>query len=76
MALMVLVHDIGCVCFDFAAMERNNLMRLAHTIPFTPVSLLGELHYTVYTLICVFTLCSNHVTVVFFSIGLASGLEF
>uniref|UniRef100_A0A8C4DQL3 non-specific serine/threonine protein kinase n=1 Tax=Dicentrarchus labrax TaxID=13489 RepID=A0A8C4DQL3_DICLA len=24
------------------AMERNNLMRLAHTIPFTPVSILGE----------------------------------
>lgn len=24
------------------AMERNNLMRLAHSIPFTPVSLLGK----------------------------------
>ena len=24
------------------AMERNNLMRLAHTIPFTPVSIMGK----------------------------------
>lgn len=26
----------------FAAVERNNLMRLAQTIPFTPVQLFGE----------------------------------
>ncbi|XP_063753308.1 transient receptor potential cation channel subfamily M member 6 isoform X2 [Eleginops maclovinus] len=26
----------------YSAMERNNLMRLAHTIPFTPVSILGK----------------------------------
>uniref|UniRef100_A0A4W4HKJ4 non-specific serine/threonine protein kinase n=1 Tax=Electrophorus electricus TaxID=8005 RepID=A0A4W4HKJ4_ELEEL len=32
------------------AMERNNLMRLAHTIPFTPVSLLGGDEVCVYTL--------------------------
>uniref|UniRef100_A0A665US06 non-specific serine/threonine protein kinase n=1 Tax=Echeneis naucrates TaxID=173247 RepID=A0A665US06_ECHNA len=32
---------LTCVCV-FTAMERNNLMRLAHDIPFTPVSILGE----------------------------------
>ncbi|KAK3514501.1 hypothetical protein QTP70_018664, partial [Hemibagrus guttatus] len=31
-------------------MERNNLMRLAHTIPFTPVSMLGGEEVYVYTL--------------------------
>uniref|UniRef100_A0A3Q1BGJ8 non-specific serine/threonine protein kinase n=1 Tax=Amphiprion ocellaris TaxID=80972 RepID=A0A3Q1BGJ8_AMPOC len=31
------------------SMERNNLMRLAHTIPFTPVSILGE-QVSVYSL--------------------------
>uniref|UniRef100_A0A8D3C3U5 non-specific serine/threonine protein kinase n=1 Tax=Scophthalmus maximus TaxID=52904 RepID=A0A8D3C3U5_SCOMX len=30
---------VSCV---FTAMERNNLMRLAHDIPFTPVSIFGE----------------------------------
>ncbi|XP_030647683.1 transient receptor potential cation channel subfamily M member 6 [Chanos chanos] len=34
----------------YSAMERNNLMRLAHTIPFTPVSLLGGEVVTIYTL--------------------------
>ncbi|XP_026883700.2 transient receptor potential cation channel subfamily M member 6 isoform X3 [Electrophorus electricus] len=34
----------------YSAMERNNLMRLAHTIPFTPVSLLGGDEVCVYTL--------------------------
>ena len=28
----------------FAAIERNNLMRLSQTIPFTPVQLFGECH--------------------------------
>ncbi|XP_062874411.1 transient receptor potential cation channel subfamily M member 6 [Trichomycterus rosablanca] len=34
----------------YSAMERNNLMRLAHTIPFTPVSLLGGEEVCIYTL--------------------------
>ncbi|KAI4877087.1 hypothetical protein NFI96_031419, partial [Prochilodus magdalenae] len=34
----------------YSAMERNNLMRLAHTIPFTPVSFLGGEEVCVYTL--------------------------
>lgn len=34
----------------YSAMERNNLMRLAHTIPFTPVSILGGEEVSVYTL--------------------------
>ncbi|XP_053336833.1 transient receptor potential cation channel subfamily M member 6 isoform X1 [Clarias gariepinus] len=34
----------------YSAMERNNLMRLAHTIPFTPVSLLGGEEVYVYNL--------------------------
>ncbi|XP_058231170.1 transient receptor potential cation channel subfamily M member 6 isoform X2 [Hemibagrus wyckioides] len=34
----------------YSAMERNNLMRLAHTIPFTPVSMLGGEEVYVYTL--------------------------
>jgi len=29
----------------FAAVERNNLMRLAQTIPFTPVQLFGEYQF-------------------------------
>uniref|UniRef100_A0A8C2PVS2 non-specific serine/threonine protein kinase n=1 Tax=Cyprinus carpio TaxID=7962 RepID=A0A8C2PVS2_CYPCA len=32
------------------AMERNNLMRLAHSIPFTPLSLLGGVEVCIYTL--------------------------
>uniref|UniRef100_A0AAR2LE08 non-specific serine/threonine protein kinase n=1 Tax=Pygocentrus nattereri TaxID=42514 RepID=A0AAR2LE08_PYGNA len=42
-------HTVTGVGFVFLAMERNNLMRLAHTIPFTPVSLLGE-EVCIYTL--------------------------
>ncbi|KAF5890124.1 transient receptor potential cation channel subfamily M member 6-like isoform X1 [Clarias magur] len=34
----------------YSAMERNNLMRLAHTIPFTPVSLLGGEEVYIYNL--------------------------
>ncbi|XP_072520760.1 transient receptor potential cation channel subfamily M member 6 [Salminus brasiliensis] len=34
----------------YSAVERNNLMRLAHTIPFTPVSLLGGEEVCIYTL--------------------------
>ncbi|XP_076125651.1 transient receptor potential cation channel subfamily M member 6 [Alosa pseudoharengus] len=34
----------------YSAMERNNLMRLAHTIPFTPVSLMAGEEVSVYTL--------------------------
>ncbi|KAM9858169.1 transient receptor potential cation channel subfamily M member 6 [Aulostomus maculatus] len=34
----------------YSAMERNNLMRLAHTIPFTPVSILGGEEVSVYSL--------------------------
>ncbi|XP_078026969.1 transient receptor potential cation channel subfamily M member 6 isoform X4 [Epinephelus lanceolatus] len=34
----------------YSAMERNNLMRLAHTIPFTPVSLLGGEEVSIYSL--------------------------
>lgn len=46
-------------------------MRLAHTIPFTPVSLLGELHDTVYPRKCTDLLLdfiSYHSTVVFFNL--------
>uniref|UniRef100_A0A1A7W9D3 Transient receptor potential cation channel, subfamily M, member 6 n=1 Tax=Iconisemion striatum TaxID=60296 RepID=A0A1A7W9D3_9TELE len=34
----------------FSAMERNNLMRLAHTIPFPPVSVFGGEEVSVYSL--------------------------
>ncbi|KAM9810986.1 transient receptor potential cation channel subfamily M member 6 [Neosynchiropus ocellatus] len=34
----------------YSAMERNNLMRLAHSIPFTPVSPMGGEEVSVYTL--------------------------
>ncbi|KAM4578723.1 transient receptor potential cation channel subfamily M member 6 [Fundulus diaphanus] len=34
----------------FSAMERNNLMRLAHSIPFTPVSVLGGEEVSVFSL--------------------------
>ncbi|KAG7490468.1 transient receptor potential cation channel subfamily M member 7-like isoform X1 [Solea senegalensis] len=34
----------------YSAVERNNLMRLAHTIPFTPVSILGGEEVSVYSL--------------------------
>lgn len=30
------------MCLCVTAVERNNLMRLAHTIPFTPVSIMGN----------------------------------
>ncbi|KAM7018494.1 transient receptor potential cation channel subfamily M member 6 isoform 2-T2 [Tautogolabrus adspersus] len=34
----------------YSAMEKNNLMRLAHTIPFTPVSILGGEEVSIYSL--------------------------
>ncbi|KAM3610879.1 uncharacterized protein V6R79_009997 [Siganus canaliculatus] len=34
----------------YSAVERNNLMRLAHTIPFTPVSILGGEEVSIYSL--------------------------
>ncbi|XP_026198545.1 transient receptor potential cation channel subfamily M member 6 isoform X2 [Anabas testudineus] len=34
----------------YSAMERNNLMRLAHNIPFTPVSIMGGEEVSVYSL--------------------------
>ncbi|XP_038558702.1 transient receptor potential cation channel subfamily M member 6 isoform X1 [Micropterus salmoides] len=34
----------------YSAMERNNLMRLAHTIPFTPVSIMGGEEVSIYSL--------------------------
>nr|XP_057925954.1 transient receptor potential cation channel subfamily M member 6 isoform X2 [Doryrhamphus excisus] len=34
----------------YSAMERNNLMRLAHSIPFTPVSILGGEEVSIYSL--------------------------
>ncbi|XP_061672748.1 transient receptor potential cation channel subfamily M member 6 isoform X2 [Syngnathoides biaculeatus] len=34
----------------YSAVERNNLMRLAHTIPFTPVSILGAEEVSIYCL--------------------------
>ncbi|XP_056601424.1 transient receptor potential cation channel subfamily M member 6 [Triplophysa dalaica] len=42
-----LTEDLGQ---HYSAMERNNLMRLAHSIPFTPVSLLGGDEVCIYTL--------------------------
>uniref|UniRef100_A0A671NUK1 non-specific serine/threonine protein kinase n=1 Tax=Sinocyclocheilus anshuiensis TaxID=1608454 RepID=A0A671NUK1_9TELE len=41
---------VSGVFFFLSAMERNNLMRLAHSIPFTPVSLLGGVEVCIYTL--------------------------
>uniref|UniRef100_A0A7N6APG4 non-specific serine/threonine protein kinase n=1 Tax=Anabas testudineus TaxID=64144 RepID=A0A7N6APG4_ANATE len=41
--------SLGCVCL-LTAMERNNLMRLAHNIPFTPVSIMGGEEVSVYSL--------------------------
>ncbi|XP_061624591.1 transient receptor potential cation channel subfamily M member 6 isoform X4 [Phyllopteryx taeniolatus] len=38
------------LCPHYSAMERNNLMRLAHTIPFTPVSILGGEEVSIYCL--------------------------
>ncbi|TMS03286.1 Transient receptor potential cation channel subfamily M member 6 [Larimichthys crocea] len=34
----------------YSAMERNNLMRLAHNIPFTPVSIMGGEEVSIYSL--------------------------
>uniref|UniRef100_UPI0037E96C00 transient receptor potential cation channel subfamily M member 6 n=1 Tax=Semicossyphus pulcher TaxID=241346 RepID=UPI0037E96C00 len=34
----------------YSAMEKNNLMRLAHTIPFTPVSIMGGEEVSIYSL--------------------------
>ncbi|XP_073321519.1 transient receptor potential cation channel subfamily M member 6 [Pagrus major] len=34
----------------YSAVERNNLMRLAHTIPFTPVSIMGGEEVSIYSL--------------------------
>ncbi|XP_061762773.1 transient receptor potential cation channel subfamily M member 6 isoform X2 [Nerophis ophidion] len=34
----------------YSAMERNNLMRLAHNIPFTPISILGGEEVSIYSL--------------------------
>uniref|UniRef100_A0A672JL72 non-specific serine/threonine protein kinase n=1 Tax=Salarias fasciatus TaxID=181472 RepID=A0A672JL72_SALFA len=45
-----LAHVLEHVSSVATAMERNNLMRLAHTIPFTPVSLLGGEVVSVYLL--------------------------
>ncbi|XP_073696374.1 transient receptor potential cation channel subfamily M member 6 [Garra rufa] len=42
-----LTEDLGQ---HFSAMERNNLMRLAYSIPFTPVSLMGGVEVCIYTL--------------------------
>ncbi|KAI7813574.1 transient receptor potential melastatin 6, partial [Triplophysa rosa] len=42
-----LTEDLGQ---HYSAMERNNLMRLAHSIPFTPVSLLGGDEVCIYML--------------------------
>lgn len=36
------LFSIVVISMLFAAVERNNLMRLAQTIPFTPVQLFGE----------------------------------
>uniref|UniRef100_A0A3B5MBF8 non-specific serine/threonine protein kinase n=1 Tax=Xiphophorus couchianus TaxID=32473 RepID=A0A3B5MBF8_9TELE len=41
--LMSRVITLSCIrILQVISMERNNLMRLAHSIPFTPVSILGE----------------------------------
>uniref|UniRef100_A0A671KP72 Transient receptor potential cation channel subfamily M member 6-like n=1 Tax=Sinocyclocheilus anshuiensis TaxID=1608454 RepID=A0A671KP72_9TELE len=43
-------YDGSLLVIFLSAMERNNLMRLAHSIPFTPVSLLGGVEVCIYTL--------------------------
>lgn len=50
--------QLACYLFNmevkfvlFAAVERNNLMRLAQTIPFTPVQLFGEYQFPGYVLL-------------------------
>ncbi|XP_034547988.1 transient receptor potential cation channel subfamily M member 6 isoform X2 [Notolabrus celidotus] len=50
--------EVKCLSFQstdnlyphYSAMEKNNLMRLAHTIPFTPVSILGGEEVSIYSL--------------------------
>ncbi|XP_050965495.1 transient receptor potential cation channel subfamily M member 6 isoform X1 [Labeo rohita] len=42
-----LTEDLGQ---HYSAMERNNLMRLAHSIPFTPLSLMGGVEVCIYSL--------------------------
>lgn len=51
----VFESQLACYLFNiavkfvlFAAVERNNLMRLAQTIPFTPVQLFGEYQFPGY----------------------------
>uniref|UniRef100_A0A3B4VHT4 non-specific serine/threonine protein kinase n=1 Tax=Seriola dumerili TaxID=41447 RepID=A0A3B4VHT4_SERDU len=43
-------NNVDCCVCVLTAMERNNLMRLAHTIPFTPVSILGGEEVSIYSL--------------------------
>ncbi|XP_077376929.1 transient receptor potential cation channel subfamily M member 6 isoform X2 [Festucalex cinctus] len=43
-------HSTDMLYPHYSAMERNNLMRLAHTIPFTPVSILGGEEVSIYSL--------------------------
>ena len=38
--------------FLFAAIERNNLMRLSQTIPFTPIQLFGECVISTFLRLC------------------------
>uniref|UniRef100_A0A671VZ01 non-specific serine/threonine protein kinase n=1 Tax=Sparus aurata TaxID=8175 RepID=A0A671VZ01_SPAAU len=42
--------ELACLSSTQAAVERNNLMRLAHTIPFTPVSIMGGELVSIYSL--------------------------
>uniref|UniRef100_A0A3B4XSD8 non-specific serine/threonine protein kinase n=1 Tax=Seriola lalandi dorsalis TaxID=1841481 RepID=A0A3B4XSD8_SERLL len=46
----ILPNNVDCCVCVLTAMERNNLMRLAHTIPFTPVSILGGEEVSIYSL--------------------------
>uniref|UniRef100_A0A8D3E607 non-specific serine/threonine protein kinase n=1 Tax=Scophthalmus maximus TaxID=52904 RepID=A0A8D3E607_SCOMX len=48
-AFFSILYDCVVSCV-FTAMERNNLMRLAHDIPFTPVSIFGGEEVSIYSL--------------------------
>lgn len=49
----------------FAAVERNNLMRLAQTIPFTPVQLFGEYQFPAYVFCFINSQCIIFLKAVF-----------
>lgn len=59
----------------FSAMERNNLMRLANGIPFTPVSLMGGEEVSIYSLVEVCSETGSATDLVWSSQGLSAMLQ-